>query len=361
MTTNQLSEQESLDQYIGRMTLRFAIGTGIIVGLVVLLANFNRNPVPMVGDGQAFGTLAFFSTTLIALGAGVVAFVLGIRSWNERVAVHRQRGWKLAVLPIAIAYTLMVAAAFILALQFIEFAFRDLRLATFQGVFLAGLASSVIIQWLVGRIMRISSSDLFVSILLIVGTGVYLTAAVIDDPLWWEISFSYLGTINSNANAIFNFTLVFAALLLIAWLPYFMSDFRILVHHGLAPERSIRLIQIALLWLAIGIGFVGFFKSGLTPFSSLMHNLSAYSLAAILGLLMAGVQWLVPGFAREIFATSWALVAVLVATLLLAAFGYFNTVGLEIIAFALGLTWLSMFVRNTESTAAELEPSAFPN
>ncbi|MGL4649407.1 MAG: hypothetical protein ACRC1H_08355, partial [Caldilineaceae bacterium] len=111
--------------------------------------------------------------------------------------------------------------------------------------------------------------------------------------------------------------------------------------------------------LGVGVRLVGFFKSNLTPFSALMHNLAAYSLAGLFFVLMLTPRWLVPGFPRVFHTLSLALVIVLAGVLVGRAMGTVNTVGLEIVAFALGLMWLSQFARNTESIAARLEPDAF--
>jgi hypothetical protein len=54
------------------------------------------------------------------------------------------------------------------------------------------------------------------------------------------------------------------------------------------------------------------------------------------------------------------LVAGILAALVAAAFGYFNTVGLELISFTLGMVWLQNFVHSVQTHASELEPEAFP-
>ena len=51
----------------------------------------------------------------------------------------------------------------------------------------------------------------------------------------------------------------------------------------------------------------------------------------------------------------------LIGTLVAAALGRMNTVGLEIVAFALGMAWLSLFVGQTERMGPELEPESFPD
>jgi hypothetical protein len=164
----------------------------------------------------------------------------------------------------------------------------------------------------------------------------------------------------SNAKMLFNATFIFTGILLLTWMGYFMSDYRILVRHGVAAEKYARWIRYGFALLGIAIILVGVFKSNYTPLSSLMHNLAAYSLALVFGLFMFGCRWTVPGFSKEFFTASWVLMALLLGAGISAAFGRMNTVGLELVGFALGMIWLSLFVGNTENMAAQLEPDAFP-
>lgn len=353
-------EHESIGQYAERLSTRFGLIVGIAVGLIIAIANINRNPVPMLGDMRAFGTLALISMVPATLISAGYAFVLGVRAWNERVPPSRERQWAIPVIPVGLAYAVLIAFVGALTLQLIEFAFRDLTLAMLQGVVLAAAVSGALTVWVTKQAIQLTVAKMLELTFIVIAIGVYLTAATIDDPLWWQVSFSYLGTMKSSANTIFNVTLAFTGLLVLVWLPLFMSDLRILVQHELSSERSVQLIRIALVVLGVGVALVGIFKSGYTPFSSLVHNWAAYSLAAVFALLMFGARWLVPGLPREFFTLSWILMSLLLATLLLAAIGYFNTVGLEMICFALGLMWLSSFVSSVSALAAEVEPEAFP-
>ena len=63
---------------------------------------------------------------------------------------------------------------------------------------------------------------------------------------------------------------------------------------------------------------------------------------------------------RELRTLTWILLAGMVANLGLAAFGYVNTVGLEIICFGLGIVWLQSLARHAAATAHELEPGGYP-
>jgi hypothetical protein len=353
-------QQETLAQYTERMALRLAAPAGILLGLIIIIANWERNPVPLVGDWQAFGRLFVISIIPLSMITGGIAYVLGIRAWNARVAANRQRQWGWGVIPIAFAYTVLLTAIAIVGVQIADVGFRELVLDKYQGALIAGAAGAALLYWMIKQVMSISVNKLLQLTITIVTGGIYLTMATIDDPLWWQESFSHLGTLESNTYRIFNGTLIFAGIMFLVWLPYLMGDIEILVRHGLMPPHGAKIIQFAFVLIAITIMIVGLVQYGTTPLSSFIHNAAAYSLAAILILLMISLRWLVPGLSREVFVTSWLLVAGVLVSLGAAAFGYFNTVGLELISFTLGMVWLQFFVRSIQNQAAELEPAAFP-
>lgn len=351
---------ETIEQYAARIAMRMAVVGAAVVALLVIFANLNRNPVPLVGDTRAFGTLALLSVVPITLVAAAIGFVLGTNVWNERVEAERQRRWGWSVLPVALAYALMVLVLSFVGLQLAEYAFATLALDRFQGAFIVGAAIGALLYWMAQQVMRLSAMRLMQVITLILGGGVFLAAAGIEDPNWWQQSFSYLGTLDSNARRLFNYTLVFAGILMLVWLPFFRSDFGLLVKHGLAPESSRKRLPLAFTVLAVAIALVGAFPWGDSTFSSIMHNLAAYSLAVVFVVVMLFLRRLVPGFSREFFVTSWILMATILATLLLAALGYFNTVGLEFLCFGIVITWLQLFMREVEIFAHKFAPDAFP-
>ena len=308
--------QESFAQYISRISMRLALPTGGIVALLVILLNTDRSAVPLSDDLRSF-------------------------------------------VPVAFAYMLVTAGLLVIGITLIERAFRELQLSLVQGTLLAVLGSTAFTFWVVGDAMRLDTRKLLTLVVVILASGVYLTLIAIDDPQWWRVSFSYLGKLESNVNWLFNATLIFTGILLLIWYSYFMSDYRILLRHGIADARWAMVIRVGLLWIGVGVMIVGLFKSQLTPFSSLMHNTAAYSMAGVFLLFMLGARWIAPGFPAEFHTLSVTVVAVLIGTIAWAISGGVNTVGMEMTVFVLGLMWLSQFARNTENLAIEQEPEAF--
>jgi len=361
MTAQSSEPLESITTYAERMSMRLALPIGILFTLIVLIANHDRNMVPMLGDHRSFATLGLYMLAPTTLIVSAIAYVMGVNAWNARVTAERQRKWYWAVLPVSLAFTLMLFFLTAAGMHFIEMAFQGLELMKIQGALVSGAVGAVIIYWVVGSAIQIKTRGLLQLLVIVLAGGVYITMTTVDDPLWWQVSFSYLGTMDSSSELLFNATLVFGGILILIWLPYFMSDFHILVEHDAASERGAFWLRFGLIVLAVGVALVGVFPSRASPLSSLIHNLSAYSLAAAFGLLMFGTKWMAPSFSRETITASWIIVAGLTFTLIMAAFGRVNTVGLEIIAFVLGMTWLSLFVNSTESLAVEMEPEAFPH
>ncbi|MBK8046875.1 MAG: hypothetical protein IPK16_06975 [Anaerolineales bacterium] len=79
-----------------------------------------------------------------------------------------------------------------------------------------------------------------------------------------------------------------------------------------------------------------------------LHSVSAYALAGILLLYMITAHRLLPYFPREFYLMTWVMVVGLVGAVALHLLGSINTVGVELIAFAVGGAWFMMFVKNVE-------------
>ncbi len=357
--SGKVESKSSLKGYAERVSTRVALTVGVLVGVSVIVFNIGRNPIPLLEDVRSFGVLAFLGMFPISLFAAGFGFIVGVKAWNERVGPERQRRWAITVVPIAIAYMLFAAAIAVLLLTIIEAAFQFLALNTLQSALLAGMGTGVCAGWIVSQTIYVDSTRLLKLILVIMGGGLYLTMTNIDDPLWWQVSFSYMGEMESNVSVIFNSTLIFVGIMFLVWLGYAMSDYEIVVRHGVANTRSVRPLRVGFVVLAVALALVGAFRANLTPFTRFMHAVGTYSAAGVLGLLMVGVRWLVPGFSYEFFVESWIFTAILVAASVLTLLGRINFVGLEVIAFVLGMTWLSQFVGNVEETARRLEPDAF--
>lgn len=353
-------DPEPVARYAERMALRASLTVGIVLGLLVLLFNLGRNPIPMLEDNRSFGLLALYFMVPASLIVAGIVFVLGIKAWNVHVDATRQRGWKAAVLPVSLAYTVLIGLVGLVILQLAEPAFPGLALDRFQAALLVGLITAALTYWLVIQTMEVTTTNLLRLAIIVVAAGVYLAISRADDPAWWTISFSSVGTHGTFTSRIFNASLIFGGLMILVWLPYFASDLDILVRHGVTTADRAKWVNRGLAGLGVTIALVGIFENQVNDIYDFIHNVSAPMMGVIVVIMAFSLRRLVPGFPDEVYLSSYILGGLLVLGVFFVAIGYFNTAGITLYGGAIAFTWLTLFVGTVEQTAGELDPDAFP-
>ena len=352
---------EPIARYAERVGLRASLIVGFALALLILLLNTDRDLIPMLEDHRSFGPLSqYFMVPAAFLVTGIV-FVLGINAWNERVSPARRRGWKAAVLPVSLAYTVLIGVLGIVILEFAEPAFPGLALVNFQAAFLSGLVGGALIYWLVTQTMEITSANLLRLGIIVVAAGIYLAVKKTYDPAWWTISFSSVGTHGTFSSRIFNATLIFGGVIILVWLPYFVSDLKILVQHEMTAADRAKWIRRGLIALGISMALVGIFENQVSDIRDFIHNVAAPTTGVIVLIMAFRLRWLIPAFPDEVYLTSYILGGLMVLGGFFVAIGYFNTTGVTIYGAAIAFTWLMLFVNTIERIAKELDPDAFPS
>lgn len=343
----------TLDGYADRMALRFAGPIALGASVLAWMLNWGRNPIPFVGDLRGFGVLIFFFGIVIAFGVAAVAFVMGVRFRNRLVEADLRRSWGLPVIPLALAYAIVTMILVALVLQFIDAAFRDLALQPFYAALVVSLLCGAVAYYVANRAMQISVRSLLNVFVIILFAGVTFSAVNVNDPRWWEESFSFLGTAQSNARSVFNATLMMAGILFMILQQFFMDDFIELRNNGMISQRITRWIRGSLIALGLLMAMVGLVPFGNGGAWDTIHSVSAYGLAGILLVYMVLVRRAFPYFSPEFYAMTWFMVAVMVGVVVLHLFGSINVVGVELISFAVGGTWFMLFVKNVEMLAKQ--------
>ncbi len=338
----------TLDGYADRMALRFAGPIALGASVLAWVLNWGRNPIPFVGDLRGFGVLIFFFSIVIAFGVAAVAFVMGVRFRNRLVDADLRRSWGLPVIPLALAFAIVTMILVALVLQFIDAAFRGLELQPFYAVLVVGLLCGAVAYYVANRTMQISVRSLLNVFVIILLAGVTFSAVNINDPRWWEESFSFLGTAQSNARNVFNATLIMAGILFVILQQFFMDDFIDLRDRGMLSPRATRWIRGSLVVLGVLMAMVGLVPFGNGGIWDTIHSISAYTLAGILLVYMLLSRRLFPFFSPEFYAMTWFIVAIMVGAVALHLLGSINVVGVELISFAVGGVWFMLFVKNVE-------------
>ncbi|MBK8046874.1 MAG: hypothetical protein IPK16_06970 [Anaerolineales bacterium] len=188
----------TLDAYADRMALRMAGPIMFVTGLLAWAFNWGVDPIPFSENGRGFGVLIFIFSIVIDFGVAAVGFIMGVRYRNRLVGPEQRRSWALTVAPLALAYALVTMVLVGIALQFVDTAFKDLALQPIYAVLLVGIACGVVAYYVANRTMQISVRAVLNVFIIILFAGIAFSAINVNDSLWWEESFSFLGTAGST-------------------------------------------------------------------------------------------------------------------------------------------------------------------
>jgi hypothetical protein len=359
-TSGAAARAQSFDHYVERLALRLALPAAAVAMLAVIVLNWNRNPVPLQADRTSFGSLAFYLTPLAVAIAGTVAYILGLREFNRRVDPALARRWEWGGLAVGLGMALVAAFLVAMGLELTERAFQGLEMAMAQGAFIAAAIVGMLTHLFARQAMKMDTGKALQLTLMALALGVYITATRIENTEWWRIAFSHLGSMASSVWYLFTIALVLSASIMLVWLSFVMRDVEVLIAHQRATPFARRFFVGGILWLAVALALVGLFPTQLGAISHWVHNIAAYSLALLFAIWFITLKRAIPETPPEMATLSVTAVVVMALTLFFAAIGYFNTVGLQVVLFVTGLTWLQEVVRFVSVEAKWLEPGLYP-
>lgn len=349
-------QNETFEQYVNRIALRFSMTAAAIGLLAVIILNWNRNPVPLQVDRRSFGSLALYITPFTVALFGGIGYVLGMREFNRRVAPRFQREWEIGGIPVGLGMALVSGFLITVGLELSANMFQGLEMAMAQGAFITAAIVGALTHTFIKYAMTMTGGRALQLTILSLSVGLYATATRMNNPEWWRVAFSHLGSMLSSVWYLFTIALVLAGLLMLVWLTFVMRDVKVLIESKRATPFAHTYFIGGILWLAIGISLVGLFPTQLGVISHWVHNIAAYSLALLFGLWFIGLSRALPKTPPELNTLSISVAVALVLTLIFAAIGYFNTVGLQVISFVIGITWLQEVVRYVALEAERIEP-----
>ncbi len=349
---------DTLDGYADRLTLRFAAPAALLGGLATWLLNWGRDPISFADDAYGFGVLIFFFSILTAFVCSSAGFILGVRFRNSLVPAELRRAWVWSVLPLAFAYAVVVGLFAAIGLQFAGMVFPELALQSVYAIVLVGLICGVVANSVANQCMQLRVRNVLGLFIVTLLGGVAISAITVNNAMWWEKSFSFLGESESRSRIIFNTTLIVSGILLIILQQFFMDDFVYLRHLGVLTARKVRWGRAGLVGLGVLMAMIGIIPFGINGYLNTVHDLCAYSIAGILLAFMLTTRRFLPGLMPEFYAVTWVTVVLLITAVALHLLGSINTVGVELLAFAIGGAWFILFIKHVELFVEHLNPGA---
>lgn len=325
---------------------------GFATGAIAMLIVVGPAGVGLSGRGSV-GEI----TSITAGAGGVVIFAVWYL-WAGGIATNR---WRRRLHPLRrlvdlLGLSLIHASIALLGLSAIFWvsaqAFRELQLDRFAAAGVTGAGVAVASYLISGSALRLTTRSLSELVALFVVCGALSSMLTASDPLWWHAHLSQLGAYSDASGMTFNVTLVLAGLVITT-----LSDF--ITHdlsnwaRGVGVSRwRVDLFRIVFIVIGLQLSTLAFLP---VDRFFVLHNVIAYTMIGIFGMLVAGIPFLYPTLSRSFSLVCFATVGLLVLGLIMFfGFHYLNLTAFELIAIAGVFAWLVLFISTVDAAAAQL-------
>ncbi|MFV0557834.1 MAG: DUF998 domain-containing protein [Enterococcus sp.] len=299
------------------------------------------SPIPLSGHGSV-GTWASTLGVLTGVCTLAVAFIIAKKGQkNDQAKNYYWRNFPTFVISFAIILLMGIMFSF----RIFNFMLPGIAFDVYTSTLLFFLIMAIINYLMIFVVYEISP-QLLTNILTIVIIGGGLWAMATNRDLeWWTHNFSFLGTTEAAKQWQFNLTLILSAILMIALIDYLFVNLKPL--YGGWRLTTLRWILIL---IALNLGGVGLFPYKEGELSAVIHNQVAANLVYLIIILIVGMHWILPKVTVEFKITSYIVMGLLVATVLLfQTVHYFSLTAFEFFSFLIAFSWLLILFQYLQS------------
>jgi hypothetical membrane protein len=355
MATSSSGQHDPLHQtsiHLESRAVQIAALAGIATALIGFAVFWNGN-VQLFAP-RSVGTVAAVSGSVLGAAAFCSAYLRSLGTIppraDDRLGIGRRilDTSALAINHVAIWLVLSLGT-----FNLLQSAFRGLELDTLTATLIVAVTVAVATYFMQASGGSITSYRVSSLLSVFIVSGMLASMITAPDPDWWKANFSNLGTMGGFSGFAFNFTLIATGGLIATLADYMTADVRRWARTR--PDVGARAVFL------VGWGIFGEGASlaavGLFPVNRflVLHNTVACSLVIIFLALVFSIPRLLPDFSRTFFLLGYAFVAsVVVVTLLYFPVGYYNLTALELVAAAVILGWIVIFIRTAAARGNDL-------
>jgi hypothetical membrane protein len=320
---------------------------GVVAGgstAIVAILSFFGSEWPLWG-GWSVGALA----AIAVIVSGVAVAATGY--WRARDLPgqqwrHELGRWKFSLDVATVSAVHAVIAGLITVMVFVSLqrSFEGLVVDPWVGAATSAVASGLAAYWIYLSVSSITTPKLASLLVVFMSITVLTSMATSQDPQWWEIHFSELGTSNDFSSAMFNIALVVAGTFVITFAMYVYRDLGTLVRQGvLVHAWAPRVVSVVFVVMGVLLACVGVFPLDV---NMVMHNTSAIGMSLTFLALLFSAPWVLRGMPTRFFVfCTGAIVVLLGGALLFEPIGYWNLTAFELVAFSTIFGWIAVFIR----------------
>ncbi|GAA1810820.1 hypothetical protein GCM10009771_10950 [Nesterenkonia flava] len=385
-TRTQAETQARLQVLIESRAIWSAIIGGLI-GLGVGFVVFPGQRPALAGDES----IQFYGAIVGGVTGGL-AFLLGY-TLNARLANiwlgQRPRLRQLIdTLALLVVHSSIAVMAALGLFRIFQEAFIGLTVDHIAGAVLLAIVGGVAAYFSFNSGARITAFSLSTLLAIFMASGVLVSMIFAENPFWWHVMFSELGTGQAGLTSFwtFNTTLIVSGIIITTLTAFITRDLEIWAAHakrqharrlnrrseerraqkGRVPVRTRisnafsrhvhtpRVMVVRITMISMGLSLAGV---GLIPIS--LHHDGHVIVTAAFGVcflfLLLGMPYWLPGFPWTFYLLSYlSAFGLLFAASLWWPVGYYNLTSLELIAAAVLFSWLIVFIRNIAALVEQI-------
>lgn len=337
-----------------QLAIRYASVVAII-SFVVTLGNFlyqHIRVVPITG-GNSISQLTIY----LGVFFGTLGFLGNV------IRMKRSQRFQLRwphSLTLTTAYGIIGFMSVSLVMKLLTLSFVGARLDIYTASVLITIFSAIVAYFLMTAGVNLNFNTIVTVLTLTLVGGVLLAMISNGKTEWWQYNFSYLGTNAAMGQGwIFNFTLIFSALIMLALFDYLFTLL------GATYAKNNRLFWLRWLFnlVALTLGGVGIVPNN-AGWQHIVHTYVAQALVFLILIMIIVIRWLLPDATREFLIISYVIaIGLVIADYLFQGVHYFSLTIFELLAFAIAFSWLMLLLQTlrgqittvTESFSVKIE------
>lgn len=318
--------------------LRFAIISAIIA-MLIAMTTFNYDGLTLIRMKGGYS----ISQMAIYLGVGMAFIGFGYYAIKAKLKKQLMVHW-MNLCTLILAYTTISFVAVSLFMWAVTSAFAGARLDIYTasaivGLFVAGLSFTIVML-----AQNISFSQIITVMIMTLFGGILFTMITNGSAGWWEHNFSYLGTQGVGDGWIFNFTLIFSALIMLALIDYIFSE----LGASFSKHRSLFFLRILFSLTALTLAGVGAIPNN-RGWMHIVHDYLAQGLGLWILVMIVLIKWLIPSLTREFLLISYLIGGGLILSeFLFQGIHYLSLTGFELLSFGLAFSWIILLLQNLQ-------------
>lgn len=328
-----------------------AVGVGLIA--------FTGSLTPLSGD-YSVGTVAAWTTGIAAGVSAMIGLIvatgqhLGSLSWMRR----RFWGWWLIdFIGLIILHGAIVTLAVLSTFRLFQQAFQGLAIDAIAATVLLSLVSAAASYFGFSSASRASTASISTLLALFMAAGVLASMLLAENPYWWHMFFSELGTGQAGVLSFwtFNTTITVSGTVLITLANFITQDLYAWSEHRRRQGKRRAFIRV----LKGGLILMGICMIGLSwvpiNVNDPIHTSFVQILAATFILMLLSMPIWLPGVPAAMYVINYLILGVgVLAMTLWHPLGYYNLTALELSFAGIIFAWLVVLIRTVGAMISDV-------